>query len=133
MNTKIFETLKKTHRMQFFENFEYSDNLLVINILQSKPSFSPSIALKNSLAFKILFRLIARAVNYTLLNTPSGANCLFLRFPLFFSLQRAVFIFSAHSAENCSAQEIKLQCAVEKKTVRWKFENLVLFFRELFA
>ena len=119
--------------MQFFENFEYSDNLLIINILQSKTSFSLSNALKNSLAFKILFRLIAKAVNYTLLNTPSGANCLFLRFPLFFSLQRAVFIFSAHSERNSSALQIKLQCAVKKKTVRWKFENLVVFFQELFA
>ncbi len=82
--------------MQFFENFEYSDNLLIINILQSKTSFSPSNALKNSLAFKILFRLIAKAVNYTLLNTPSGANCLFLRFPLFFFFAaRCFYFFSA--------------------------------------
>ena len=62
--------------------------------------------------------ILFNAENYTHLNISAEANSLFLRFPLFFYFQRAVVKFSAHSAENCSAQEIKLQCAVEKKTVR---------------
>ena len=51
----------------------------------------------------------------------------------FFYFQRAVVKFSAHSERISTALQIKLQCAAKKKTVRWKFENLVLFFQELFT
>ena len=70
--------------MQFFENFEYSDNLLIINILQSNPSFSLPNTLPNSLTFKFLFRHTFETGIYTLLNILSEAHSLFLRFPMFF-------------------------------------------------
>ena len=114
-------------RTHFSEYFEYSDNILIINMLQLNPPFLSSNTLKNPPTFRFLFRYSSYAINYTLLNISTEANSLFLHFPLRFYFQRTVFKFSAHSAENCSALEIKLQCAVEKKTVRWKFENLVVF------
>ncbi len=120
-------------RTQIFDRFVYSDNLLIINTLRFNLAFSSSNATKNPLTFKFLFRHTFSAVNYIFLNISTEVNCLFSRSLLFLSLQRAVFIFSAHSAENCSALEIKLQCAVKKKTVRWKFKNLVVLFQKLFA
>ncbi len=119
--------------MHFFEKSEYFSNLLIINILHTNLPFPYSKFLKNPLTFKFLFRHFSKVGNYTLLHILIETNCFFLRSPQFLSFQRAVFKFSAHSAENCSALEIKLQCAVKKKTVRWKFKNLVLFSKKLFA
>ena len=88
---------------QFFEKFVYSDNTLITNILCLNLPFLPSKILKNPLTFKFLFKHSSKARSYTLLNISTEANCLFLRSPLFFSLQRAVFKFSAHSERICSA------------------------------
>ncbi len=112
------KTLKKTCRRQFFNNSEYPDNLLIINILHIIPPVFLSNATKKTLTSKFLFRHTFKAENYILLNISAEANCLFLHSPLQFSFQRAVFIFPAHNAENCSALQIKLQCAVAKKTAR---------------
>ena len=110
--------LKKTRRTQFFEKSEYLSNLLIINVLYINPPFPLSNAFKNLLTFKFLFRHSSQAENYTLLNISTEANSLFLCFPLFFYFQRAVVKFSAHSGKNSTALQIKLQCAVKKKTVR---------------
>ena len=110
--------LKKMRRTQFFDGFVYSDNLLIISILCVNLPFSPSSTLKNTLTFKFLFRHSSKTVNYTLLNISTEANFVFLGFPVFSNFQRTVFFFAAHSGKNCSALQIKLQCAVKKKTVR---------------
>ena len=127
------KTLKKTCRTQFFNNPGYSDNLLTINVLWYNPPFPSKNRTQNPLTFQFLFRYTFKAENYIFLNISAEANCLFLHSPLQFSFQRAVFIFSAHSERIFSALKIKLQCAVKKKTARWKFENLVVFFQKLFA
>ena len=125
--------LKKMRRTQFFEHFVRSDNMLITNILHTNSSFLSSNALKNQLTFKFLFRHTFQVEIYTLFNISSAPCCLFFRFPLFLFFQRAVLKFSAHSERISTALQIKLQCAVKKKTVRWKFENLVLFFKRLFT
>ena len=120
-------------RTQFFEDCECSDNLLIINVLwQVQPFTLPNTA-SNSLIFEFLFRHSSKTENYTSLNISAEANCFFLRSPLFFSLQRAVFKFSAHSGEISTVLKIKFQCAENVATVRWNFQNLVLFSQELFA
>ena len=47
--------LIKMHRTQFFGNFVYSDNLLIINVLRLNLAFSYSNATKKTLTFKFLF------------------------------------------------------------------------------
>ena len=88
--------LKKTCRLQFFEHFGYSNNLLITNILRLNMPFLSSKNLKNSLTFKFLFGHTFQADNYIFLNISTETNCFFLRFPLFFYFQRAVVTFSAH-------------------------------------
>ena len=87
--------LKKTCRLQFFEHFGYSNNLLITNILRLNMPFLSSKNLKNSLTFKFLFRHSFKAGNYTFLNILAKSCCLFLRFPLLFYFQRTVLKFSA--------------------------------------
>ncbi len=125
--------LKKARRTQFFDRFECSDNLLTINVLQVNLSFLSRNVTLESLSFKFLFRHTYKTGIYTLLHILTGANCLYFRFLLFFSFQRAVLKFSARTERFCSALCLKLQCAENVTTVRWNFENLVVFFQELFA
>ena len=72
----------------------------------------------NSLISLFLFRRFSEANNYTFFNISTEVNCLFFCSPLFFSLQRAVLNFSAHSERNSTALQIKLQCAGNVTTVR---------------
>ena len=84
-------------RTQFFEYFEWLDNLLIINILYSNSlSPSPNTTLE-PLTFKFLFRRFSKKANYTFLNIPTDVNCFFLYFPVSFYFQRAVVKISAHS------------------------------------
>ncbi len=63
-------------RAQFFEIFEYSDNLLIINFLHLNQLFlSPDTTLE-SLIFKFLFRHFSKAVDYTFLNISPCSHCL---------------------------------------------------------
>ena len=80
-----------------------------------------------STRFSVFVQMLLQDHFYTLINILVEVNCLFLRFLLSFYFQRAVFKFSAHCERISTALQIKLQCAVKKKTVRWKFENLVVF------
>ena len=125
--------LKKMRRTQFFEHFVRSDNLLITNILHTNSSFLSLNVLKNQLTFKFLFSHFPKVKIIHSLTSRLKQTVFFSASLCFFSSQRAVFIFSAHSGKNSSALQIKLQCAVKKKTVRWKFENLVLFFKRLFT
>ncbi len=112
---KFVKMLKKVHRMQFFENFECFDNLLIINSLYLNIPFPPSDVLKNSLDFEFLFRRTSKAEIYILFNISIEAHCAFFRFPVFFYFQRAVLNFSAHSERISSVLQIKLQCAENLK------------------
>ncbi len=103
---------------QIFEYFEQSDNILIINVLQlNSPFLSPN-HIRNPPTFQFLFRRAFKTINYTFLNNLTGFCCLFFRFSVFFYFQRAVVKFSAHSERISTALQIKLQCAMKKKTVR---------------
>ena len=115
---------------QFFEKFVCSDNLLIINILHLNSSFFSSNAPSNPLIFRFLFRHSSNTYVYTLLNILAVLRHPFFRFLLFFYFQRTVLEFSAHSERISTALQIKLQCAENVTTVRWKFENLVVFFKD---
>ena len=106
------------HRAQFFNNFECCGNLLIINALQVNLPSPPQNVTLESLSFKFLFRHTYKTDIYTLLNILTKLRCLFLRFLLFFSFQRAVFKFSAHSERIFSALCLKLQCAENVTTAR---------------
>ena len=80
---------------QFFDNFEYSDNLLIINILQINLSFLPSNSLKNPLTFKFLFKHFSKAefIHFLTFRLKHVAffctlQCFFLYSALFFIFQR---------------------------------------------
>ena len=133
MNIKFFKTLKKTHWTQFSEISEWFSNLLIINILHETPSSLLSNVTKKTFIFKFLFSHFSKAKIIHFFTFWLKQTVFFFASLCFFSPQRAVFIFSAHSGKISSALQIKLQCAAEKKTVRWKFENLVLFLQELFT
>ena len=71
--------LQKMRWTQFFEDFLYSDNLLIISLLQQIPPFCHSNATSNPLVFRFLFRCFFKAMNYTLLNISTEVHSLFLR------------------------------------------------------
>ena len=125
--------LKKTCRTQILENFEYFSNLLIINNLRLNLLFLSSNATQNPPTFQFLFRRAFKTTNYTFLNISSENHRFLPPKQEFFNFQRAVFKFSAHSERISSALWLKLQCAENLTRVRWKFENLVLFSKRLFA
>ena len=71
---KIFQNAQKMLRMQFFEYFVCSDNLLIINVLRlNSPFLYPNTTLE-LLTFKFLFKHSSIAANYTLLNILLGLH-----------------------------------------------------------
>ncbi len=69
MNMKMFKTLKKMRWTQFFDNFEYFGNLLIINMLYLFSAFTPPNATFFLLTFQSLFRHFFQITDYTLVNT----------------------------------------------------------------
>ena len=63
-------------RTQFFDDFEHSDNFLIINTLYSNFLFLSSNTTLKSLIFKFMSKHSFKAVNYILLNISPGLNCL---------------------------------------------------------
>ena len=83
--------LKKTHRTQFFDYFEYSDNYLIINPLHPDSSFSfPNITLESP-TFKFPFKHSAKAEIIHFLTFQ-------LKPIIFYFEERCFFIFSALSS-----------------------------------
>ncbi len=68
--------LRKMRQTEFFENFEYSNNSLIINTLYLNPLFLISSTTLEPLIFKFMFKHSSKATNYILLNILPGLNSL---------------------------------------------------------
>lgn len=118
MRYKTSEFLKKMRRTQNFEHFSCSGKILSTNALHIFLPFPLQKRHLFSTVFQFLFSHSSPATIIHFLTLSAEAHCFFPGFPVFFQPQRTVLKFSAHSRQNYSAQQRKLQCATKKKTVR---------------
>ena len=83
--------------------------------------------------FSVSVQTLFQNRNYTLLNISAELHSLFSRFPVRFQKIYTENFSNLLSAQICSALSLPEQCAEKVTTVRWKYQNLVDWRKELFA